>query len=329
MAHHPGHHPTLAGTRVLVTGGGGFIGSHIVHRLVTHGARVTALGRHEGRLADLAMSDCFEVVKCDITDDKATIAAVESCAPQIVYHLAAMPDAAESHSQAHNAIRTNAIGTLNVLEGLRRGGGGLFVYGDSSKCYGDAGVPYHEALPARPLSSYAIGKLAGWTLSEMYGRLYSIDVVSVRPTLIYGPRQGRNLISFVIDTIARGKHEIVLDGGQQTRDPLFVDDAVDAFMLLADHVPQVSGHVINIGGGREYSVMELAGAVADAMGARLKIVSAAERMRSTEMLRSYCDNTEAKALLGWQPQTDLHQGLRLTVEHDLDAPRSLPDPLYV
>jgi nucleoside-diphosphate-sugar epimerase len=141
-----------------------------------------------------------------------------------------------------------------------------------------------------------------------------MQVVSIRPTMIYGPSQSFNLISFVVDCVLDGKREVILDGGTQTRDPLYVDDAVSAFVSAAIFGPQLSRRIVNIGGGNERSVTQLAQLVLELMNANLEVVEAPGRTRPTEMQRSYCDNRESREMLGWEPQVSLREGLSRTID---------------
>jgi len=305
----------LAGKRTLVIGGGGFLGSHLVERLIESGAVVGALARRRGKLAGICEGARCVFMACDLHDAEQTRRAVAGFAPQIVFHLAARPDANEDFNQARAAIETNLIGTLNALEAFRLCDGELFIYGDSVKVYGDGGAPYRSAMPLRPLSSYAIARAAGWQLCELYRRVHGLAVVSVRPTLIYGPRQGHNLISFVVDSTLARSGEIRLDGGDQTRDPLFIDDAGEAFLAVAARGAQLAGSIVNIGGGEERTVAEIARLIVELMGGDTPVVINPQRRRPTETQRSYCDNVEAAVWLGWQPRTDLRAGLRETITY--------------
>lgn len=304
----------LIGKRILVTGASGFLGCALVRRLVSEGAVVSALSRTMGRLSESA-GEGFEFLQCDLSDAQETVRVMAAFEPEILFHFAAHPDGRESFSHAQKCIQANTLMTLNALEAFRLASGELFVYGDSCKVYGNCDVPYLEATPAQPISAYAIAKTAGWQLCDLYSRVYNLHALSIRPTMIYGPRQSFNLISFVVDCVLDGKCEVVLDGGSQTRDPLYVDDAVAAYVSTARLGPSLSRRIVNIGGGNEHSVLHLAALVLELMGADLRVVEAPGRTRPTETKRSYCDNQESRGMLGWQPRVSLREGLARTIQY--------------
>jgi len=306
----------FAGMRVVVTGASGFIGSQLVERLVAEGADVGALSRTRGRLAEIASADGFTFLCCDLTDAKAARASIGRFAPELLFHFASQPDSLESFEHTTDSLDVNALGTLNALEALRLSGGKAIVYGDSCKVYGSqAQVPYRESTPTEPNSSYSISKLAGWQICKLYGRVHGIAAVTVRPTLIYGPRQSYNLITFVVNCLLRKDREISLDGGSQTRDPLFIADAVDAFIAAGERAPSLGGRVINLGGGQETTVEDLAMLIVELSGSPATIACRPRHARVTEMWLSYCDNAEAEAMLGWRPRTPLVVGLKQTIEY--------------
>jgi dTDP-glucose 4,6-dehydratase len=302
----------LEGVRVLVTGAGGFIGSHLTQRLRASGACVGALARNpeQLRIAD----GCVRLI-VDLRSEEDTQRAIVQFAPQIVFHLAAHPDKTECFKQAASAIQWNAMMTLNLLEACRLAGTSLVVYGDSAKVYGNSTVPYTSSQAPQPLCSYAIGKLAGWELCRLYRKLHELDVVSIRPTIVYGPGQGFNLISSIATRLLAGETTIQLMGGTQTRDPLYIEDAVEAFLLAAERGRELSGEVINIGGGFEQTVYSLALQVVAACGTAATVEVSEAKIRPNDTLRSYCDNVDAGERLGWSPKISFARGL----EHTLAA----------
>jgi nucleoside-diphosphate-sugar epimerase len=301
----------LPGRRIAVLGGTGFIGSHLVERLVAEGAEVLATGRNLANLDRLARvrADC-SVALCDLRDAEDVTRTFAMFRPEIVYHLAAHPDGPETFDQFASCIAVNGSGLVNALRASAACGAELFVYGDSTKVYGNGQVPFRASQEAAPLCSYAVVKAAGWQLCQLAAGCSSLQVASLRPTFVYGPRQSRNIVTHVRDCVAAGR-PVRLQGGRQTRDPLYVEDAVAAFAAVPLH-RRAWGHAIPIGGGHEMSVTSLCDTVLSALGARNPILEDGEPPRSTEVWRSSSDNADAYRLLDWTPRVPLQLGLART-----------------
>ncbi len=300
----------LHGERVLVTGASGFIGRALVERLKASGVEVAGLCRSKPPEQDTAF------IQVDLNEADDVWSSVEAFKPTVCFHLAAHPDGAESHEQSQAVLQTNVMGTLNLLEALRRAETPKIVYGCSVKVYGNGPVPYHPDQAVTPNSSYAVAKAAGREMIELYRRLYGMASVSLRPTLVFGPGQGRNIFSFVAGRLASGADDIPLMGGSQTRAPVFIDDVVDAFIAAAvclEPGNAVDGMVIPISGNEELSISTLVQEMATVAGRRLTPVLVENDTRPTEIFRCFADNSHAEAHLGWRPATSLRNGLRKTL----------------
>lgn len=312
--------PLLTGRRIAVIGATGFIGSHLVERLVLEGAEVLAVSRTLGgfdRLANVSRACAFAL--CDITMSSQIRKLLRIFRPDTVFHLAAHPDAAESFTHMAACINVNTLAVVHTLEAAAEAGVGLFVYGDSSKVYGNSGVPYTENNVVRPTCSYAVAKAAAWDFCTLGAAASgTIQVVGLRPTFVYGPRQSRNLITYIQECVATGR-PVRLMGGTQTRDPLHIEDAVSAFVAAACR-REARGHAIPIGGGREISVAELCRRVLAELGSALEPVIGGENPRPTEIWRSCSGNREAAELLEWRPRVSLAEGLRRTLTMPVEAP---------
>jgi len=304
--------------RIMVTGGTGFIGSHLALSLLSSGESCAVMTRNSGIVR--TRLGCL-VVKADLRDPEALHDALCGYRPDVVIHLASWPDAEESHQQARECLQNNAMGTLNLLEAMRASGCQRILYGDSTKVFGDIEGSCHGNLPAHPISSYAISKLCGWKLCKLYQRLHGFRVVSIRPTLVYGPGQPHNLISYVSGRILEGASNISLQGGSQTRAPLYIDDAVAAYLAAMQRLDELSGRVIAIGGGLEISVFEIASMIVDIMGSDAKLCVETDNIRATDTRRSCCDNEYAAGLLGWRPRISLHEGLQRTLADQFNVRR--------
>ncbi len=315
-------HP-LSGARVAVVGATGFIGSHLTERLVEAGAEVLAIARTPRRIANLeTVAGRCRFVPADILSGGAIQTVLGDFAPHVVYHLAAEADSAEHLTHLRASLETNAVGTANVADAAASAGTEVLVYADSCKVYGNGPVPHRAAQPEAPVCSYAIGKAAGWHLCRLVAARTGMNVCALRSTFTYGPRQNPNLITYVAGCAGRGA-PVRLMGGSQTRDLLYVDDAVRAFLAAAVS-PPAWGRAIPIGGGRERSVFDVCREILDALGSPVEIAAGAEPPRLTEIWRSYCDNRDAGEALGWAPSVELGDGLRRTFAATLAQLTSAP-----
>jgi UDP-glucose 4-epimerase len=299
--------------RVVVTGASGFLGHALVARLLRMGAMVAAVHRRPLDPAIAAHAGLISM-QLSLEDTERLNPQIKRFEPEVMFHMASRPDGPEIAGQAGASIVTNAISTINLLEMARAHGVIAFVFADSSKVYGNNPVPHRESTFVDPQSSYAVSKLAAWHYCRMFARLHNVPAVALRPTLIYGPAQGWNLFAFLANCVIAEKSLIELDGGLQTRDPLYVEDAIDAYLRAAESARQLQGRAIPIGGGQERTVKELAELFLQAAGRNIPIQICGQRLRPTEIMRSYCDNVDAWSALEWRPATPLTEGLRLTAE---------------
>ncbi len=317
--------PMLHGHRVAVCGATGFLGSHLVERLVREGAEVLAVARSEKRRHNLAsVAGEYSLAICDITRERCIRDAFASFRPETVFHLAAKPDGKEDAEHMEAAIEVNTMGTFRVLEASRAAGVKHFIFASSTKVYGNHESPTRAGTPADPNSSYAIGKFAGWQMCKLFAALGEMRVAAVAPSFVYGPRQNWNLLSYLHECVRKGSR-VKLMGGTQTRDPLYIDDVVEAF-LAAWRSKNSTGQCIPVGGGKEFTVRELSRVVLDALGSDTPVEAGAEPMRPTEIWRNFADNTDAKLLLDWSPRISLREGLRRTFDL-LSQPEFAPQPV--
>jgi len=210
-----------------------------------------------------------------------------------------------------NCTQQNVIGTVHLLEAASMAGVEVVVYADSSKDYGNGPVPYRSTQHDAPVCSYAIAKAAAWNLCRLASSMTGLAVCGLRPTFVYGPRQNWNLITYVQECVRKNR-PIRLQGGKQTRDLLYVDDAVKAFIAAAVE-KKAWDNVIPVGGGREIRINRICKEVLNVLGCDLAIQPQAEKPRLTEIWRSYCDNSEARKLLRWSPLVGLSEGLKRTL----------------
>jgi UDP-glucose 4-epimerase len=303
--------------RALVTGGAGFLGSTLVDRLLAEGHAVDVVDDlSTGRLANLADARADRAAELHIHQlDVRTVAAaelVERRQPEVVFHLAAQADVRVSVARPAFDAEVNVVGSINVLEGARVAGTRKVVFASSGgTIYGEpapAELPVKESHPQQPLSPYGVAKRVVTDYLHVYRELHSIEFTSLAMANIYGPRQDPHgeagVVAIFAGLLLAGKPCTVFGDGQQTRDFVYVDDAVDAFVRAAD---RGSGLLCNIGTGVETSVNDLYTAMAAAAGVDAPAVHAPER--PGELARSSLDPGRAKLHLGWEPWTDLSTGV--------------------
>jgi dTDP-glucose 4,6-dehydratase len=306
---------------VLVTGAGGFIGSHLVEELVKRNARVRAFVRYNSRgtrgfLDDLPpqTQERIEVVAGDLRDANAVAGAAREVS--VIFHLGALIAIPYSYLHPREVVETNVLGTLNVLAAAREHGVERVVHTSTSEVYGTAQyVPIDEKHPLVGQSPYSASKIAADQLAESFHRSYSLPVLTVRPFNTYGPRQSARAVIPAIISQAITAERIFLGATHPTRDLLFVKDTVRGFVELAGCDAAV-GQVVNLGSGREVSVRDLCEKIVALVGRPVEIVFDATRLRPerSEVERLLADNRRATELAGWEPQVSLEEGLRATID---------------
>ncbi len=309
---------TWAGKRVLVTGAGGFIGSHLTERLVQLGATTkafvhyNALGR-AGWLDDSPVREDVEIVAGDLCDPESVRNAMRDT--HVVFHLAALIAIPYSYRAPMSYVRTNVEGTLNVLQAVRDHGVERMVHTSTSEVYGTAqSVPIDERHPLHGQSPYAASKIGADQMAEAFHQSFGVPLVTVRPFNTFGPRQSaRAIIPTIISQCLAGG-VVHLGNLHPTRDLNYVANTVDGF-LLAAAVPDAVGRTVHFGSGREISIGDLARLIGRLMAREIEVSVEEQRVRreGSEVERLVADNSFASRLLGWQPQVSLEQGLELTI----------------
>jgi nucleoside-diphosphate-sugar epimerase len=301
----------------LVTGGAGFIGSHLVRRLVIEGAGVRVVDNlstgHFDRIADL--TDEVEFLNGDLAKASVTDQAVKNI--DYVFHQAALPSVQRSVSDPLETNRANVTATLNLLESCRMVKIRRFVYAASSSAYGDTEVlPKHEALPAVPLSPYALQKFIGERYCKLYYDLYGLQTVSLRYFNVFGPDQDpASEYSAVIPKFASrllaDQQLVVFGDGEQSRDFTYIDNVVEA-NLAALHARDAPGKVINIGYGKQTTLNRIIEILQGILGIQADVEY--RPARSGDVRHSLADITLARNVLGYDPKIGLEQGLKRTIE---------------
>ena len=305
--------------RVLVTGAGGFIGSHLAERLVKLGARTRSLIRYSsngsrGWLDHSRLQSDMEIIAGDVCDPWRVYNALEGV--EVVFHLAALIGIPYSYLAPHSYMKTNADGTLNVLEAARRLGTKRVLCTSTSEVYGSARyLPIDEDHPLQGQSPYSASKIAADKMTEAYYRSFGVPVTIVRPFNTYGPRQSLRAVIPTIIAQALIDERIRLGTVQTTRDFNFVSDTVEGFIAIASE-EKAMGEVINLGSGIEISIRDLAIAIGKLLGKQLILETDSQRIRpqKSEVNRLCANAAKAAELFAWKPKTALEEGLRQTIE---------------
>jgi len=298
--------------KILVTGGAGFIGSHVVEALLARGSVPVVVdnfssGRRENVPAGAVLHEL------DILDTSfAELVAAE--APEFIIHLAAQIDVQTSMDNPVFDAQTNILGTTAVLEAARRAGVRKIIYASSAAVFGEpCYLGIDEEHPVVPLSYYGISKHTPEHYCRVFHNLYGLDFTVLRYANVYGPRQGTTgeggVISIFAQHFLRGTEPIIFGTGEQTRDFIFVDDIVEANLQALE---RGSGQICNIGTGTAASVMEIHNTMQEVSGRHIDV--RLEPARPGDILHSYFQIEKAKSVLQWKPEVDLREGLKRTLQ---------------
>ena len=307
------------GRRVLVTGAGGFIGSHLAERLVALGADTVAFVRYTssgswGWLDRSPYRRDIEVMVGDVRDPDTLGRAMRNI--DTVFHLAALIGIPYSYHAPISYVRTNVEGTANVLQTALNSGVSLVVHTSTSEVYGTARyVPMDEAHPLQGQSPYSATKIAADKIAEAFHLSFNLPIATIRPFNTYGPRQSARAIIPTIIIQALTRPTLTLGNLDPTRDLTYVEDTVDGFIKISEQ-PAAIGQVINVGSGQDISVKDLVATILQLMGKDLPISQDDQRARpiGSEVERLCADTSKAQRLLDWRSRTDLAQGLGKTIE---------------
>ena len=306
---------------VLVTGAGGFIGSHLVEELVQQGAKVRAFVRYNSRadsgfLRQLPpqLRSQVEIIAGDLRDEDAVRKAVQGT--QVVFHLGALISIPYSYYHPVEVVSTNVMGTLNMLVTCRDLGVEKLVHTSTSEVYGTARqVPISESHPLQGQSPYSASKIGADKLAESFYCAFGLPVITVRPFNTFGPRQSARAVIPTIITQALSGDEIHIGNLETKRDFTYVSDTVAGFIKAAES-EQGLGQAINLGTGKEIVIGDLANLVIQKIGRPIKLVVESQRLRpeKSEVQRLLSDNSLAREVIGWQPMISFEVGIQNTIE---------------
>jgi len=304
--------------RVLVTGAGGFIGSHLVEELVKRGAIVKAFIRYTSR-GDIGLLKYLnlirepEIIYGDLRDKWAVFEAVKNV--DIVFHLGAVISVAYSYVHPEEVIDVNTRGTLNILHAVKECKTENVVYVSTSEVFGNPRyIPIDEDHPKRAQSPYAASKIAADEIVRSFNLSYGMNIKTVRPFNTYGPGQSlRAVIPWIIYQ-ALNQDMVYLGNIYTKRDFTYVTDTVKGILMMAERGPD--GGELNLGTGISFSIKEIVEIVSEIMGKNLKIIEKGERKRpeDSDIVELISSNKKARELLGWEPQIGFREGLKLTIE---------------
>lgn len=308
------------GKTVLITGAGGFIGSHLAEELVRRGATVKAMVHYDSRpqrsnleLADPQLIAQMHFLAGDVADPHFMYRSVAGC--DAVFHLAALIGIPFSYVAPSAYVQTNITGTLNVLEACRLHGTPRLVHTSTSECYGTARyAPIDELHPLQGQSPYSASKIGADKLAESFYLSFKLPVVTLRPFNTYGPRQSaRAVIPTILSQLLSGTSSLKLGDATPVRDMNFVEDTVAAFLAVASS-DQCLGEVINAGTGRGETIGTIAELAMKITGRTVPIITEQQRQRpeGSEVWKLIASNTKAKQLANWAPQISLEAGLEKT-----------------
>ncbi|MFZ5354274.1 MAG: NAD-dependent 4,6-dehydratase LegB [Bacillota bacterium] len=312
----------LKGKKVIVTGAEGFIGSHLVERLVEKNCDVTAFVQYNSfnnwgwiETFDKNLKDSIKVVQGDIRD----YSHLKNCISgnEVVMHLAALIAIPYSYHSPDAYVNTNITGTLNVMQACKEAGIAKIVHTSTSEVYGTAQyVPIDEKHPLHAQSPYAATKIGADKIAESFHLSFGLPVATIRPFNTYGPRQSaRAIIPTIISQVLAGSKTIKLGNLEPTRDFNYVLDTVNGFILVAENDNTV-GEVINVGSGKEITIGELAKSIFKLMDADIEIQSDMNRHRpeTSEVYRLWSNISKAQNIIGYSPKFTLEEGLSATID---------------
>lgn len=305
-------------SKYLVTGGAGFIGSHIVERLVSRNEEVIVLDDFStGRLENLKnVIDRITLIKGDIRDKDLLRRTMEGV--DFVIHQAAMRSVPQSVKDPISTENVNVMGTILLLELARQLRVKKVIFASSSSVYGESSnLPYRENSPTSPISPYAVSKLCGEYYCSMYSSLYGIETVCLRYFNVFGPRQDITseyaaVIPKFIDAYLKGKPLDIYGDGLQSRDFSYIDNVVDATLLCVEK-PLSGCEVFNVGCGKSYTILELADMIGKILNKKVEYKF--KSPRSGDVRHTLSDISKAKRLLGYEVKVDFMEGLKRTIDH--------------
>jgi len=295
---------SLKGKRVLVTGSNGFIGSHLINRLIKEKADIYCVDKNKQE------NDSVKSYELDIKNFLELKKIIEEVNPEIIFHLAAMINNSREEGIIKEIFEVNTIGTLNLLIATININYDLLIYTNTFELYGDENqAPFNEEMNPKGISPYSTSKICGEYYCKLFLEIYDKPIISFRLPIVYGPGQkGKMFIPDLMNSIIKRK-EFSMTKGKQTRDFIYVDDVIEAF-IMACNKKNMKG-IFNLGYGKEISMKEVIETIKKNIDIDIKFD---KPYKEKEIWHYYSDISKIKKELGWEPRTELKEGLRKTLE---------------
>lgn len=299
---------------ILITGGAGFIGSHITKRLISMGAKVSVIVKYKSVIDNVRLSPVWNdlvVIEADLRNID-SLRQFKDKTYDIIFHIAAYNHVGDSFLHVNEALMSNALATANLLEFAPEYG--RFIYTSTSEIYGyQDSVPFHEDLTPSPISPYAIGKYAGELYARMKFRQTNRPIICIRPFNVFGPYQSDRAV--ISELIIKSLWNVPIETteGDQSREFNYIDNIVDAFIAAAQTDPPPK-EIINIGSQEEITIRDLVKKIHKLSGSKSELRIGSLPYRPTEIWKMCADNARAEKILGWKPKIFLDEGLKRTIE---------------
>lgn len=298
--------------RVLITGANGFIGKHLTECLVKEGAQISCFVKPGSLLRDIDWNpvSCYEV---DITDMDTVFKVINKIKPQVVFHLAAITNNEFSFANIKETVEVNLLGTANILEALSHTDYECFVNISTGEVYGHNDVPFSEEQRLNPISPYSASKAAAEMLCTIHCETANRRIVTLRPSIVYGPMQSEMMLIPQVILAALRESEFKMTKGEQTRDFIYVSDMVNG-IIKASETKAARGEILNLASGKSYTIRDVVMKILTLLGNRNKVIMGGLEYRPNEIWESCFNIDKAMNLLKWKPQINLETGLKMTVD---------------